>query len=96
MDMFYKTTVGCEVSGKRRDESGLLGRIGGSRGFVSSASVSYSGYTGVVRDFLQENSGVVPYNLSPLLFLAQLSKFIIQNLSAHRYSEQSALHKRRR
>ena len=28
--------VSCEVSGKRRDESGLLGRISANRGFVSS------------------------------------------------------------
>jgi hypothetical protein len=94
--MFCKITIGCEVSGKRRGENGLLDRKGISRGFVSSASVSYSGYTGLVCDFLQENSEAVPYNLPQLLYLAQLSKFIIQNLSANRYSEQSALHKRRR
>ena len=91
--MFYKITIGCEASGKRRDESGLFVRIRVSHGCVSSASVSYSGYTGLVHDFLQENSGAVVCNLSPLLFLAQLSKFINQNHSANRYSEQSALHK---
>jgi len=68
------------MSGKRRDENGLFGRIRVSRGCVSSASFSYSGYTGLVHDFLQENSGAVLYNLSPLLFLAQLSKFISKTI----------------